>query len=372
MRKFILTALFFLVCFSLFGQAPSEFNIFVMPIAGYGREKDNEYFFKKLAYEVIFQYHRVAESKDGSDFLFRGTIEPISGVPVREPVPDPSAQNENYSLIPENAVPPVKNIPGRHEFFSIEKMEDLYFIDSSGDISLFSELKIQPGEVGYYFKLEMLDAATGEVIGRQTLLYSAVDDYVGKLVSIIVHDLLSNIPERPPKRGDSRDRWMYFETSILWMPRIYYGGYEAVNLLSVGMKLGMELRFISFMSLGVGAQITQEQISAPDVGSTDLMLEVPISLKFVLKIENLYALEPHGGVSLNYSFGHKIQPSKYSWFAGVQFGIKDKSETGMFVIDPRFMMDFTNSVITEGAVEYQRYSIQLGLGYKFGAFQRRK
>jgi len=59
----------------------------------------------------------------------------------------------------------------------------------------------------------------------------------------------------------------------------------------------------------------------------------------------------------------------FSWFAGVQFGIKDISETGMFIIDPRFSMDFTDSVHPDGT-KYQRYCIQIGLGYKFGAFQK--
>jgi len=369
--------LFFPVCFSLFGQTSGQtsekLNIFVLPIAGYGRDKDNDYFFKQLAYEIFFQNHRVADSRDSSKYIFKGTIEPVSGVPVKEQVPDHAGQTDNYNLIPEYAVPPVKNAPGRREFFSVEKKDEIFFLDSTGDNNaLFSEIKAQAQEEGYYFILEMLDSATGDVIGSQKILFSVTDDYVSKLVYFIVHNLLSNIPETPPKRGDSRDRWMYFETSALWMPRIYYGGYELINLLGFGMKFGVEVRFLDFMSLGVGAQITQEQISVSDMSAAELVLELPVAIKYVLKIENNYALEPYGGAALNYSIDKKIQISEFSWFAGVQFGIKDKSETGMFVIDPRFAMDLFNSVYPAGNIEYQRYSFQLGLGYKFGAFQKKR
>jgi hypothetical protein len=379
MRKFAFFTVFFLVCFSLFGQTleekPNEYKIFVSPIAGYGREKDNDYFYKQLGYEVFFQHHMVVESQDGSNYIFQGTIEPVGGGPIKEPIPDHfDGQRESYNAISEKAFPPVKNAPGRREYFSIEKSEEIYFLDpTGGDGSASSEIKAQMEEKGYYFILEMLDSGTGDVLGKKKLLFFVTDASVSELVSIIVYDLLSDIPVVPVvKRGDSRDRWLYFETSAVWMPKIYYGGYEAMNLLGFGMKLGMEFHFISLMSLGVGVQITQEQIAVPAMEEiADLTMEIPAAIKFVFKIDDNYALEPYGGASWNNSVGGKIQPSKYSWFAGVQFGIKDISETGMFVIDPRFSMDFYDSSVLNGSVAYKRYCFQLGLGYKFGAIQKK-
>jgi len=370
MRRFAFFTLFFLACLSLFGQTPKEYNIYILPIAGYGREKDNDYFYKQLAYEVIVQYHTVVESQGSCNYIFKGTIEPVIGLPNTELVPESAKKKDNYGIISENAEPPVRNIFGRREFFSIENDNEIYFFDSTGNLRIVPLDKIQTNNEGYYFKLEMIDVKTGETLGRQTILFFVTDASVSKLVSIIVYNLLSNIPNSS-KRGDSRDRWMYFETSILWMPRIYYGGYEKINLLNLGMKMGIELRFLRFMSLGAGAQVTQDQIIAFPDSFTDLVLEVPASLKLVFKLGGNYALEPYGGASWNYSLGKKIQPSKYSYFAGVQFGIKDRSETGMFVIDPRFSMDLYDSVISGSNIEYKRYCFQLGLGYKFGAIQKR-
>jgi hypothetical protein len=378
MRKFAFFTVLFLVCFSVFGQASekesNEINLYVLPIAGYGRERDNDYFYKQLAYEVFFQHHVVVSSQGGSNYIFKGTIEPISGVPVKQPVNDPA---NNYSLIPEKANPPVRNSRGRQEYFSIEKAENTYFIDSTGDVSSLSETKAQPKENGYYFILELLDSKTKEPLGKRKILYYDTDASVGRLVSVIVYELLSDIPEAPaaPKRGDSRDRWLYFETSPLWMPKIYYGGYDKISLLGFGVRQVVEVRFLDFMSLGVSVQVTQETLGAESGADkfTDLlMLEFPVFLKYVLRIDEKYVLEPYAGVSMNYPMNKYIEPSKYSWVAGAQFGIRDNNEVGMFVIDPRFSMDFYDSVISGKGTKYQRYCFQLALGYKFGVIQKKK
>jgi len=377
MRKFTFFTLFFLVCFSLFGQTAeesNEINLYVLPIAGFGRERDNDYFFKQLAYEVYFQHHAVTSSQGGSNYMFQGTIEPVSGVPVKQPVNDPA---NNYSLIPEKAYPPVRKSRGRQEYFSIEKAENIYFIDSTGDVSSLSETKPQPKENGYYFILELLDTKTKEPLGKRKILFYDTDASVGKLVSVIVYELLSDIPAVPaaPKRGDSRDRWLYFETSPLWMAKLYYGGYSKLNLLGFGMKQGMEVRFLDFMSLGVATQIIMETVGNDtnnDKISDSLILEFPVALKYIFRLGEKYLLEPYAGAAMNYPVTKEIKPSKFLCFAGAQFGIRDNNEVGIFVIDPRFSIDLYDSVTSEKGTKYRRYCFQLGLGYKFGIIQKKK
>jgi len=403
MRKFTFFTAFFLVCFSIFGQTSEqtseqvagqtseqkpEYKIYVSPIAGYGKEKDNDYFYKQLNYEVFFENHIVVDSPDGSNYTLRGTIEPVSGVPFKGTVSSQTdEQKDSYKAIFKKAFPPVKNAPDRREYFSIEKSEEIYFIDSKGDSGSISEISKQMEEKGYYFILELLDSRKGEVIGEKKMLFYVTDASVSKLISIIVSDLLAGIQTVPSKRGrgygDSSDRWLYFDISALWMPKIYYEEYESMNLLGYGIKLGVEFRFLNFLSITAGGQATQEYIDVPLDGITDFMLEVPVAIKFVINIDSNYSLEPYGGASWNYSIGGNIQPSVCSWFAGVQFGIRDKSETGMFFIDPRFSMDFFPSSVSYETknnrgriktvdVEYRRYCVQIGLGYKFGIIQKKK
>jgi hypothetical protein len=379
MRKFTLFIVFLVVCFSLYGQTSREFKIYVEPIGGFGREADNDYFYNRLIYEVTLQYHTIVKSKYGSDYTFKGIIEFVSDMPAG--IELASVQTDINDSVPESPIPPVRNIYGRREFFSAQTGDKLYFYDSTGTDNRLPSLvqektssETDDKEKGekYYFKLEMIDNATDEVLGVQNFVFNTPDDSVNRLISVIIYNLLSDIPDVSGKRGDSRDRWLYFEISALWMPTIYYGGYENFNLLHFGMKIGAEFRFLKFMSLGAGVQITQDNIVTSVNEYSDLILETPVSLKGFFKIGNNFALEPYGGAAWNYSLEKTIQPSMFSWFAGCQFGIKDKSETGMFFIDPRFSMDFYDSVLPAENINYQRYSIQLGIGYKFGVIQRKK
>jgi len=205
----------------------------------------------------------------------------------------------------------------------------------------------------------LIDSGTGDVLGKKKILYSSPDAYVSKLVSIVVRDLLSDIPDTPPKRVSSGgDKWLYLEGSILLAPKFYSNSKSDPDLFCFGVKLGAEFRFLDFMSASTGAQITQND----DFTLTDFLLEVPIVLRFIIKLDKKFELEPFGGTAINFSLKEKSPSPYYSWFMGVQFGIKDKNEKGMIFVEPRFSMDFNND---------NRYCIQLGFGYKFGLFPKR-
>jgi len=380
MRKFTLFILFSLICFSLFGQTKREPKIFIAPIEGYGRDADNDYIYKRLSYEIILQYHTVVKVNYESDFVFRGTIELANeksdGSFVEQVVTVTDANNP----VPGNPNPSISNDYGRREFFSMVSDEGLYFFDSSGTdnsakpaskSSASSEADSQDKDKKYSFRLELKDNVTGEILSRQNFIFVKADSSVDKLISTAVSSLLAEMPNTPSvKPNDSRDRWMYVETSALWTPKFYFDGYEADNSHSFGIRLGLECHFLSFMSLGVGAQITNEQIVTEDDTITYFLLETPALIKGFFKLNKFFALEPYAGASWNYAFLNTIQPSMLSWLVGVQFGIKEKNETGMFVIDARFSMDLFESTIPSESLEYKRFSIQLGVGYKFGFFQR--
>jgi len=371
--------MFSLVCFSLYGQVTREPKFYIAPIEGFGRETDNDYIHKRLTYEVILQYHTVVKLKYDSDFIFKGTIE-LSDEMTSGSSEQVVIKTDNNNPVPGNPIPPISNEYGRREFFSMVYGDKFYFFDSTGtDNTIRSAVKeteslepdAQKKEKKYYLNLELIDNRTEEVISKQNFVFVNADASVDKLISTVISSLLSDISNVPLLIGDSRDRWIYIETSALYTPRIYYEGIDSTSFLGFGVKLGLEFHFLKFLSLGAGVQVTWEQIEISDNTVTDFLLEVPLSLKYGLKLSDKFALEPYGGASINFSLGDTIQPSMFSWFAGVQFGIKDKKETGMFVFDLRFAMDFANPSIPDESIEYQRYCFQVGIGYKFGFFQRR-
>jgi hypothetical protein len=57
--------------------------------------------------------------------------------------------------------------------------------------------------------------------------------------------------------------------------------------------------------------------------------------------------------------------------AGLQYGVK--AGPGVFFIDGRFIMDLGASSLVKsggGTVFYERYTVNLSIGYKYGIIQR--
>jgi len=371
--------MFSLICFSLYGQTKHTYEpkIFIAPIEGIGKEADNDYIYKRLTYEVILQYHTVVKVKYDSDFVFKGTID-ITDEMAGETVVDQLANQANTSNpVPDNPNPSISNDFGRREFFSTANGDVLYFFDSSGTdntakIAAKGTASSQTDglEKGkkYSLRVDMIDNVTDKVISRQNFVFVTADTSVDKLLSTVVLNLFNDIPTAPSvKPDDSRDRWMYIETGVLWMPTTSYDGYEVVDLNSFGVKLGLELHFLSFLALGVGAQVTNEKVDT----FTGFILETPVALKGVFNLGKFCALEPYGGASWNYALMGQIEPSMLSCFVGVQFGIKDKKEIGLLVFDTRFSMDLFDSAVPDANMEYKRFCFQIGVGYKFGLFQKK-
>jgi hypothetical protein len=378
MRKFLLFLALFLVCFSLYGQNFRETRIYVQSIDGSGRMADNAYFFRQLIYEVILQYHMVVRNQRDSDYTLKGTIEPVNGEPIYELAAIEEVQDDTYSPVPERPFPPVRNAYGRREFFSMDTVNEIFFFDTTGEDNLRappappakeSAPSVQEEGEEYYFKLVISDSKTGEVLDNQSIVFVKTDASVRQLISTVVYDMLSGVPEIL-EHDDGRDELVFFEIGMLWLPRIYSGGYESMNTLNFGVKLGMEFHFTKFFAFGLGAQITMDRIDNDTDDFRDLQFEIPASLKLIFNLGGVLNIEPYGGISWNHSLGKLTQPSLFSWFTGLQFGIKTGS--GIIVFDPRFSKDFSDSILIEDNTEYRRLCMQLGIGYKYSVSQKRR
>ena len=364
MKNSVFLIIFLLAGLSLFGQNSREAKIYVPPVEGKVREGDNAYFHKQLTYEVIFQHQTVVRNKGSSDYIFKGAIE-LEDKESLNDSPD-SAQSANaYTPVPNMPVPHVRNFFGRREFFSMEAGSEIRFYDTKGD----NDFEPSPGEESagknsetYIFTLEMLERSTGDVISSQAIVYSDLDSSLNSLISIVVSNMLYEISEKLESANWLKN-WVFLEMSVLWLPRQYKGDVEFFYLSNYGVKIAMEVQFASFMSMGIGAIVSQEEAEFDGVeGINELLLEVPALLKFDIVISDDFVIEPYGGVSLNYSLSKKTIPSQLSWFAGLQFNFR--AGAGAVVIDPRFSMDFYSSGIPASDVKFSRYSMQFGIGQK--------
>jgi len=299
-----------------------ETRIYVPPIDGIGMIDDMAYFYKQITGEITRQYRTLGKTRRTSDYVITGRLMPIDE--------DPD--------IDVNSLPP-----------GTENDEWILYV-------------------------ELFDNLIDEVIGTQFLTYSIPDETTDDSLSIIIYNMLSGVPdllEGMASYETWRNRMLYVNLNFLWNPRVYSGDYQSVNIASVGAEAMVEYHLLSFLAFKAGAEITQDWINvytAVGESHTDMILDFPVAVAFVFRPQEIFMLEPYLGITYNLSLMGTTRPYPLSWMAGAELGIK--LGPGILTIDPRFTMDFGKSFITANSVDYWRYTIHIGIGYKIGFFDR--
>jgi hypothetical protein len=313
-----LTLLLFLGFSSLPLAAQSgihAFSVYVPPVSGDGgKPEDNYYFYKQVVSELEYQHYNLAKTERSADFLLAGTLAPHAYNTVR------------------------------------------------------------PAGKQYVFRLELFDNKTGETMIDGELIYAAAEDAKYALPSL-VSVLILTIPEETGK-DNWRGKWLYFGAAAFWTPRVYAAETStSTQFVNFGGGVYAEFQFLDFLSFEAGLEFTSDLISVyantVDVYHRGLLFEVPLILKAALKPGGSFMLEPYGGVQFNVPLEKAIVPPLLSWLAGFQYGIK--AGPGVVFVDPRFTMDIGKSKMGPDidGLSFQRYVLHLGIGYKFGVWNRK-
>jgi hypothetical protein len=176
-----------------------------------------------------------------------------------------------------------------------------------------------------------------------------------------------------------RNQQWYFGATAFWTPRVYTAEKSVTHYINFGFSLSAEYHFIKFaegkleflkyLSVGTGVELFPDWIVLTDrQGDSyrDLVLEIPLLVKGVFKLSGHFMLEPYAGVNLNLALYGETKPPLFAWRAGFQYGVK--AGPGALVIEPWFSMDFGRSRFgkeyTPDKIEYQRYMMHIGVGYK--------
>ncbi|MCL2442588.1 MAG: hypothetical protein FWD13_03890 [Treponema sp.] len=389
MKKNIIFILVFFILFTLgfspsgnnalFAQIKREALIYIPPITGTNDKEESTYFHQILTYEAILQYFNIVRSQNRSEFILKGSIISLDEYNRNIDELYDIERQVTVSPVPSLPTPPVRNTRDRREFFSWEVDDAIYFFDTKGEdnyepIPQLQNQNRQPlnPEIGNsVLILELIHTKDNTVFARRHLFYLYQDNDTGlnEALTIIVREMLSYLPEIEEIR-DSRSNWLFLEASALWTPRLYSNEGNSLYLANFGGRLALDFQLFDFMSLSIGAQVTQDWfVVTGNEGddNRDLILEFPLALKFIIKPGNNLMLEPYGGISYNYSYLETTQPSIFSWFAGLQIGTK--AGPGILFIDGRFSMDLYPSTMGT-TLEYQRYMAQIGFGYKIGLIRK--
>ena len=168
---------------------------------------------------------------------------------------------------------------------------------------------------------------------------------------------------------DWRNKKWYFSGTVAWAPRAYIGEYLSAFFPNACIGVAAEFHFKDRFSVEAGLAVTTDWVAldpAGDADFRDLILEIPVSFRYVFKPSTHFMLEPYAGLIFNIAFYGTIKPPPVSWMAGFQYGVK--AGPGIIIIDPRFSMDITKTRLNEiygYKAEFDRIKIYMSAGYKF-------
>jgi len=325
MKKFTITVLLLFTTFSLYAQtlnAPVVFpqarkssaSVYVLPVIGTGsKPEDNMLFYNKIVSELKEQNFIQAKSLPESEFYYIGAL------------------------------------------------------SSSPDVS-------ESGGKQYVFRLTLLDSLTNTVQSEGDVVYEDTEN-ISNSFSTLVYTLLLTIPESAGK-NNWRNKWVFASASVFWTPRAYAADSASMHIVNFGGGIYGEMQFMDFLAAGLGFEFTTDmlKVSANDEEiPVNFLLEIPVVIKHVIKPGEYFMLEPYAGIQLNIPFTTDTKPPIISGLLGFEYGVK--LGPGVFYVDPRFSIDLGKSVMdpesTNRGIEFQRYIIHIGAGYKLGFFTRR-
>jgi hypothetical protein len=334
MRKNILI-LALLLCggLSLAAQTRPDVTIYVTPVIGNGSSTDdNTFFYRQVVQEISAQDFYLAKTQRDSDFSMIGRL-------------------DRYTL----------------------------------------------NEGQYAFRLELRDNKTGEMRVEGGLLYETPEDarlqipfLVASLLYTIPPDPVPEEPEPEPEpeieRTDGwRNNWIYLGLAATYKPRIYVIGNNEAQTPYLGYPwpaLWAEFHVANFFSFEIGAELAGDYFEYKKSGAqkaayNNVIIEVPVLLKFVIKPGSSLMLEPYLGGFVNlplYATTGRTKPALVSGLVGFQCGFKAGPGVLFFDLRGAMDMDFINKSTVYSSEKvpptYQRYVLRVGLGYKFGLIQR--
>jgi len=311
------------ICISLPAQTKQTNTIFVPAVLGTGvTPADNQYFGELIVWILDNQQYRLTDTP-------RNASHTLSSV-----------------IMPQNMV---------GETFA-SQMFVLHLVlrdNSTGGVLFFDDLFYSnPGEIS-------------------ELLVTRLDRLMAYSVVNVTRDA-GNYGLIVPEPDTWRSREWFFGALVYWAPRIYVGEGTSTYYVNFGVGLYTDYTFkkraggLSNLSIGTGLELAPDWVAITDRESArDLVLEIPLLVKYSFKPSTHFLLAPYAGININLALYAETKPPILAWRAGFQYGVK--AGQGMVVIDPWFSMDIgLSSLAIDPKMQYLRYMMHIGIGYRFG------
>jgi hypothetical protein len=316
-------------------------------------------------------------------------------------------------------VPPVVGgIPDQQAFFAENfKMELLganYTVaesqqDSDYTISLSITQHVEDGYENEYGEMvveQIVDVLTVSLQdsndGREILQFSWAFETLEEMYEWNLHLIYQAMANGPLTKLDGelesdhwRNKWLYIRASFDYPITFYaypdpvairgetpadgsapdYSVLDHKVLPFPGVTLGVEFQFLNWMSVEGDLEI-----NFGDPFSNTLIPSIGVEVKFPLKPSRHFMIEPYGIVTFPVTTAtDTLEFPQLGFGGGVQFGVRGGS-MGAFFVDLNYV-HFLGNVVTRNTnsdkpypntINWSRFSVGLGIGYKIGFFNRKK
>jgi hypothetical protein len=328
--------LLFVAAFPLYAQTPPVFTMFIPPVTGTGlTPEDNDFFTDILNREMKSWNFILTETPDEASFALVGTLAPADG----------------------------------------------------GGTILFLDLQDKDGITMYGQELHYTTLEEANTYLYAILLFMLSGVFVFQVTDVIdqVVPVEEIIDLTDPDAWRNKD-W-YFGAGAFWNPRIYHGLMTSGHLLNFSFGLSAEYHlqkysggnrdFLKYAAVGTGLEVASDWVVAslhPRDYYRNTILQIPLLLNFVIKPGDRFMHAPYAGILFNIPFFPDTAPFPVSWATGFQFGYK--IGPGIAFAEASYSMDFGKSGLNRSRPsdtrQYNRFIIQIGVGYKYGFFPKRK
>ncbi|MDR0455113.1 MAG: hypothetical protein LBH20_00325 [Treponema sp.] len=379
MQKSIILILLLGAGFSLSAQDNSNISIFIPPVTGIGNDyNDNAIIAKMLANEVKARNCVLVKIAQKADLILYGTLAPYH-------------EEEQYY----------------HDYVYLNTKDD----DTPASVTTYTynSLILNSPKQPFIFQLILKNEKTDEALLVQNLLYHSIDE-VYDFFPLLIYNIFFQINgEQIPVKyvtDDWANKWLYLRTSfdfpitfyllqgkgLIAGIGVYDGTYDKptrsapldnIVVALPAMTWGAELQLFNWLSIEPNFQIGWEYLNSEQY----VNMAVGFQLKFPLKFIRNVMMEPYGAVlypvysTSSPSVFDKSVSSPVALGGGFQLSVKG-GQPGAAFIDINYMYycfgdvgiknNFDKLFPLPKTIHYQRSIIGLGVGYKFGVFNRNK
>jgi hypothetical protein len=237
--------------------------------------------------------------------------------------------------------------------------------------------------------------------GREVLQFSWAFDTLEEMYEWnlhLIYQAMANVPLTKltivPETDHWRNKWLYVRASFDYPITFYaYPDPSAIHKTPVsgqatdysvldhkvlpfpGMTLGVEFQFLNWMSAE-----GDFKVNFGDPLSTAFIPAIDFQLKFPLKPSKHFMIEPYGIVTFPTTTAtDTTEFPRLGIGGGAQFGVKGGS-MGAFFVDVNYV-HYLGKVVTKNrdtnkpepsTINWNRFSVGLGIGYKIGFINRNK